>query len=75
MYGQKTSVMSLQVKSPDLNVYIYDRSTISVIKLQQDYKTPGFVAEVQSQTLTWSNNATINLDEWKTENSKGLAVK
>jgi len=75
MYGQTTSAIELSVKGLD-NVYIQERSTFSVVKLQPDYKTPGFVAEVQSQALTSRSNTTsLRLEKWDTDNSKGLTVK
>ncbi|XP_066919784.1 LOW QUALITY PROTEIN: fat-like cadherin-related tumor suppressor homolog [Clytia hemisphaerica] len=73
MYGQSTSTVNLKVKGQN-NYYIYKGSTFSIIKLQPDYKTPGFVTEIQSQTLTYDANNTVLLDEWVAKNSKGLTV-
>ena len=75
MYGQSTSTLNLKVKGAS-SYYIYKGSTFSIIKLQPDYKTPGFVTEVRSSNFKWAqNSSTVVLDQWKAENSKGLTVK
>ena len=77
MYGQLTSTLTLEVKGLS-SYYIYKGSTFSIIKLQPDYKTPGFVTEINSAAIQLTTNLTSNeivLDQWKAENSKGLTIK
>ena len=59
--------------SGDTRYVINSLSSFSMVKLQQDYTTPGFIVE-DSQTLS-TTGTTVSLTKWNAENKLGLTLR
>lgn len=74
MFVSADQEVRVMVKGSGDGTYVINAlSSFSMVKLQQDYKTPGFIME-DSQTIS-TTGTTVQLNKWTAENKLGLTLR
>ena len=74
MFVSADQEVRVMVKGSGDSTYVINAlSSFSMVKLQQDYKTPGFIME-DSQTIS-TTGTTVQLNKWTAENKLGLTLR
>ena len=74
MFVSADQEVRVMVKGSGDTTYVINAlSSFSMVKLQQDYKTPGFIME-DSQTLS-TTGTSVQLSKWTAENKLGLTLR